>query len=529
MTTHVSHRAHARLRPVLALAAFAACTFAASAAFASPLFEHTGGVMGTGGFNARFTQSGTSAAYFNPAMLTRSPNGISVGTFVMSEQVRVSLGSREGLGVEVPIYPDTLRWTYEDQRLPFDQLTFPTTRLNSGCPATDGNPCAPRPRQGAGTSSVTRAYALIGLVNRILGPQLVVGFHAMLPLGQYTTANSFFVDEREQFFSNSLHPEMYGDRLTAPSLGFGIGSEVIDGLSIGLSFTIALLNSASAGVYVSDAGNQADSLLLATNVGVVAKVAPHLGITYDALDDLTLSFTAHSPSRFAIETGFANLLANGDEQIAVRETVHDYMPWLFALGAEYGFDVGAYRLAVVGGATLGLWSNYINRMGERPLPGYEWSNTVSPTIGVRLDEGGWRIMGDLQYLPTPVPRQTGRTNYVDNNRLSGTIGGEYDFVLGGLALSLGASVQGHYLFRRSQDKITPDTENVVSNPLSPNFGVGINPSLVRDELPDSLGNAVRGDQTWLPAGGLQTNNPGYPGYASDGFLWGAGIHLSIYY
>lgn len=497
-------------------------------ASASPLLEHTGGQMGSGGFNARFTESGTAAAYFNPAMLTRADNGLSVGAFVLSDQIRVRLNSREGLGVDVPQYPDRLRFSNGEETLPFDRMTFPTSELYGGCTIED-NPCAARPRQQDGSSGNTRAYALVGLVNRIIDEHLVVGLYAMLPLGQYTTARSFFVDEREQFFSNSLHPELYSDRLTAPSLSFAIGSELIDGLSLGVAFTIALLNDADAGVYVPDAGNQRDTLQLTTDVGVAAKVAPHLGLTYSPIDALSISATAHSPSRFEINTGFANLLPNGDEQIATRTTVHDYMPWIIGLGADYAFDVGRYDMSVVAGVTYTLYSNYINRVNERPTGDYAWSNIVSPSVGLRMDEGRWRLMGDFAYLPSPVPEQTGRTNYVDNDRLTGMIGGEYDFDVAGLRMSVGASLQGHLFLQRSHTKIEPRSEGVVSNPLDPDYDPSVNAGLVRDEMPDSIEDSLRPGEPWAPAAGLQTNNPGYPGYSSDGFMWGAGIHLSIYY
>src|SRR5690606_28237793 len=150
----------------------AALFLAARAAEASPLVEHTGALIGGGGFNARFTESGPAAAYFKPAFLTRSKTGISVGAFVLADRIRLTLGSREGLGVDVPSYPDSLQYEYDGQTAPFDNLTMPTRDLYMGC-AIERNPCAPRPRQSAGSSNETRTYALIGLVNQIMGPKLV--------------------------------------------------------------------------------------------------------------------------------------------------------------------------------------------------------------------------------------------------------------------------------------------------------------------------------------------------------------------
>jgi hypothetical protein len=50
------------------------------------------------------------------------------------------------------------------------------------------------------------------------------------------------------------------------------------------------------------------------------------------------------------------------------------------------------------------------------------------------------------------------------------------------------------------------------------------PALVRDEVPD---DAVVIDQPLAGRSGLQTNNPGFPGYGSSGWVHGGGVYLSI--
>lgn len=521
---------HRFFRQLLSLsAAILLCTQSVHA-FASPLMETTGGQLGPGGFNARFTTSGSAAAYFNPAYLSQADNGISIGFMVFQDNYRIRLHSREGTGVNVPDFPDTLQYTYGARSQNFDNLTFPTDDLYRGC-TIDENPCRARPRQGEGSSFETRPYALVGLVNQIVEEKLVVGLYAVLPLGEYTSAHSFFPDEREQFFTNSLHPTLYSDRLRAPSLSIGVGSEFVDGLSIGVALTIALLNNADAGVYVPNAGNQRETLLLSTDVGVTAKVAPHFAINYEPTDGLTFSFTAHSPSRFEINTGFANLLPNGDEQIAVRKSVHDYMPWIFGIGAEYRFDTGNFDLGFIAGLEVGLWKNYINRVGETPSAPYEWSNTVTPSLGIRFADENWNFLVDATYEPTPVPDQTGRTNYVDNRMVTSMLGGEYKFDVGDedIRLGVGGSLQGHLILDRLTRKKDPNLDGAITNPLHPDYGEGIDRSLVRDELPDSLEYRVPEGEPFEPADGLQTNNPGYPGYTTDGYMWGAQLHFSIYY
>ena len=52
------------------------------------------------------------------------------------------------------------------------------------------------------------------------------------------------------------------------------------------------------------------------------------------------------------------------------------------------------------------------------------------------------------------------------------------------------------------------------------------PARIIDELPD--GSAFDSTRDPVPgAAGLQTNNPGYPGFASGGYLWSGSLFLEI--
>ena len=82
---------------------------------------------------------------------------------------------------------------------------------------------AARPRQGQGSSGVARTYLTLGFVKSLVKDRLTLGLYAMLPISNFTTAQGFYPDQREALFTNSLHPELYGDRLTAVSIVFGGG------------------------------------------------------------------------------------------------------------------------------------------------------------------------------------------------------------------------------------------------------------------------------------------------------------------
>ena len=189
----------------------------APAAQGSPLFELAGDTMGSGGHNARAASTSAAATYFNPALLPRVKQGFGLGMLVLSDQISMTLDGRPGGDVPVSIGRDRNVRDGNGDLIPND--TFPTDWLENGCDTGGCDPpFAPRPRQADGSSGNTRTYVGIGLVSPLIDDQLVIGLHALIPVGQFTEAQQFHVDHREQFFSNSLHPELYSDRLTATSL-----------------------------------------------------------------------------------------------------------------------------------------------------------------------------------------------------------------------------------------------------------------------------------------------------------------------
>jgi len=65
-------------------------------ASASPLFDLTGGTDGLGGLQAGTIQGGASASYFNPALLTDLPFGLTLGVMTVSSQIGISLDVQVG-------------------------------------------------------------------------------------------------------------------------------------------------------------------------------------------------------------------------------------------------------------------------------------------------------------------------------------------------------------------------------------------------------------------------------------------------
>jgi long-chain fatty acid transport protein len=507
----------ATLRALLGSARAASLVVAsliARPASASPLLELAGGLGGEAGLSGRAVPGGAASAYFNPALLVDAEPGLSLGVFVLSEQIGISLDGRPGTqfavpdGIENATHANGSRWS---------NYPLPTNLLQNGRPASAQNAALPaRPRQSDGSGQGVFEYQMVGLVTKLFHDRLALGFYGLIPYSRFTGADAFYSDEREQYFTNSLHPEMYGDRLVSTSLAFAAGLVVTDQLSVGLGFTLNLRTEANTPTYVVDAG-QLQNILVDSDVKVVAQLAPHVGVSYQPTPRLRLTATAHAPERLEIDTNFTFLLANGVQESAQVKFVHDYMPWQIGVGAAY--DVvhdGDNTVTVSGTALYAKWSDYVDRHDEAPIAAYGFYDTISPVLGVRVQHDAIGTFADFTYEPTPIPPQTGRTNYVDNDRVGADVGLDYAFAVLGTKLHVGAQLEGNRLIPRSQTKL--------STPTSPD-GVNHTPALVADEVPD---DSVLNGQPLAGRQGLQTNNPGWPGFSSEGWIVGGGVYLSVH-
>jgi long-chain fatty acid transport protein len=483
---------------------------------ASPLFDLTGDTQGMGGLQARVVPSGSAAAYFNPALLTDTPECLDAGFMLLSEQIALTLDARPGPQYDVP--RGVVNAT-RGQGAGFAAFSkpFPTQDLQLGRKADALMPAFnARPRQAAGSGHDTITYLGFGLVMKLLDDHLALGVHARLPIGDFTRIVAFYNDEREQYFSNSLHPELYGDRMTAPSLAFGAGIRIVKGLSLGVGATLNLKANAVAPAYVSDTGNLS-KVLIDMNTSVNVSLTPHFGLSYTLLGErLRLTAVAHAPRQMGFATGFGFGLPSGVEQSAGVPFVLNYTPWQFALGAAFDVIHGSKQtLSAVGSLQYATWSTYIDRHGDKPSAAYAWGDVLSPTLGFRYRIGSLSALADGSYVPTPVPQQTGRTNYVDNNRISASLGSEFGFGLLGHDAHVGLQLQAHHLLPRRQTKL--------ATPTSPN-GEIVAAERVRDEVPDDV---LSGRNPLPGAQGLQTNNPGWPGFASQGWVFVAGLYTRV--
>jgi long-subunit fatty acid transport protein len=243
---------------------------------------------------------------------------------------------------------------------------------------------------------------------------------------------------------------------------------------------------------------------------VTAALSPHAGVYWTPTDRTRIGAVLHAPQEFVIDTQIQATLPNGVVSNTTREEVHDYMPWRASLGGE--FDVlrsAHYQLGVVGSVTWMNWSTYKDRHGQSPGDaygtGYGFGDTLVYSLGLRHKYKAVRGYVDWQYAPTPVPLQTGRSNYVDSDRFGVAFGGDFEATVGGVRLRPGLQLVAYRNAWRHQTK---------------------DDKQMPDEVPDDSRFASTGEP--IPgAKGLQTNNPGYPGFGSDGWVYGGTISLTV--
>ncbi|MFT3926457.1 MAG: hypothetical protein QM778_28185 [Myxococcales bacterium] len=498
-----------KLIPLLLLASAAVST----PARATPLLELAGSFGDLGGQQGRAASNGASAAYFNPALLVDVPSGITAGVLVLGDHIDVNLGARTNAANAVPNDLSSAGHANADA---WDGYPLGTDILEHGRVETPSQSAtAPRPRGAQNGGHDVLTYEAIGIVAQLFKQRLSVGFYGLIPNKNFLRLSTFYVDEREQYLSNSLHPEMYSDRLEPLAMAAGAGFRITDDFSLGLGTTFVITAPASTPVYVASA-NDLTNLTINIDAKGHIGLAPHGGFSYRPFPRWRITGTLHAPQKQVVTANIKFLLGSGLEQGSGLTFVFDWMPWQASLGTSFDLvQSDENTVSLVASAVYGRWSQYIDRHAERPLPGLGWQDTITGALGLRGMFGTFGAGLDLQYKPTPVPPQFGRTNYVDNDRVGANLSLEYGFEVFETQMKVGFATQLLWMIERSVRKLTP--------PTYPD-GRSRTPSLVKDEVPD---DGQVGGEPIPGAHGVQTNNPGWPGFSSGGFVATAGLSLSV--
>ncbi len=489
---------------------------------ASSLLELVGAPDSANPFSMRTIAGGSEAAYFNPALLVKMQDSAKLGFFMMVETLDINHFARpasdaNGDGIPDVNIPDNIydkaasdQITHVGEDVPYRDQRFtplPTNQLI-------------RERGSADYNDIKMVIAL-GATKTIIEEWLTLGLYLLLPATSVQTQTPYYNDEREQFFSNSLHFELLEDRSQQFNIAVGLGGKVNDYLHLGAGIAFTTYTLTETEVYVPDSSDPSFQILN-SSVKVTGSLAPHFGFAAYPIEDLVITGTVHLQSNTGqIELQNKTQVWGWDYEDDTERHLgssgmmtYGYEPLRAGGGISYAFNIGHdYKLAPTVGALWHHWQTYENRHGTKPVD--RWHDTASVQAGFRITHPEREIGFDFSFVQSPIPEQTGRENYVDNHRLIWAGGWTEYFEFEKFTLAGGVHGQLQWLIPRSHHK-----------DLSRSAAEGG----VVDEYPDELIDYSDPERRPIAeAQGFQTNNPGFPGFRSSGFLIGTGLFIKVLY
>lgn len=450
--------------------------------------------------------------FTNPSLLTQVPRHFTAGLIVTASDLHVKLMPKpRASDVPISIYDSDIGAIrgLKDRALPTVELA--------------------RKRHDTDVNGV-RSWFSVGGSTEFALKGLRVGALVIAPLTGSDAANvqTHFDDEREAAFSNRVSLVRFGqwDRILAMIVGAGY--QPTSWLAIGAAAQFSASAVARVKVYIPDAAVQSEAnTTLSTSVSTAWK--PVIGARIIPTDNIAIGLVWRGESYIEVDGASEVQLWNyhepGTDKTQLKRTtqrfpvVVDYEPMEVSasLGAKLGPATAQATL------TWQQWSHYLDQHGIRPqdvavLPTigsgtatttnadrFAFHNTLAVHGGVQV-----KVLPDAEvvlggaYRPSPVPAQTGRTNYADGDLVALTLGQRCDLKVFGVLMTLSTSLQLWHMLPRTTHK---------------------DPAGVADEFPDSS-RGVRDGRTMTEAVGLQTNNPGYPGYTTSGMLLAGAASIS---
>lgn len=439
---------------------------------------------GTAGAQVATVRDATSL-FYNPAGMSLGPASMTIGFAAGFDDLRIRMKPRPG-GYDLP-------------------------DRGSTSPAI---PSAFRLSQRGDVTDIPNLYQFLIAAHGSFGiTRLRLGVAVMLPLNQIGHQRSHFADEREQYFSNRLSWELLGERSEHQTILAGASWMVLDWLSVGVGLSVLPSAVTDARVYLPDAARQDDVTMTVDNQQD-ASTSVFGGLRILPADGWQIGLSARSENAFSLRIrnyiqikGFQTDPASFPVVQDIAITVN-YIPAQASLGVAWN----SHRASLSAEANYQRWSAYIDGDGGRDS-GFE--DTVALRLGgTWIDHAGRTLRAGLAWEPSPVPAQTGRTSYVDNDRIRLGFGSSHPLELLGQAVELGWFGQVHWLVPRDTDK-APRASHPACAP-----GV----TALCDEIPDAATDPLTGQPD--PAfAGLQTGSPGFPGWQSWGVLWALGVDL----
>ena len=483
-----------------------------STAYAGPFREigYDSATQATANSNVSYGD-GPGVLYTNPALISRLPDRsmFFIGITFWKPNFNVTLFDKSAASdVPITIYTSKIG-TEQDQQ----DLALPTVELKNKRSNTNVDD--------------PYAYVSFGSVMKLPIKGLRFGSVMMIPIDslQIVKTNTHFATENEQYFSNQAHFSNFGEWGKMIDGVMGISYAPWDFLSFGVSLKIGMSTVATVDIYMPDATVQ-DYSLINNRAEISLALKPIVGIQAQPLEWMAFGLTWRHWSYMDItgggQMGLWQLhetsnnytvpkLANQTSALAL-----DYEP--MELAGSVGFKFRGFTTQAT--VTWNMWHWYLDNHHEKPEEAAHFPTSpfyADPLIGndsqfkfkdtVSVAWSGQyeyyssealtgEVLTGFGYQPTPVPAQIGRTNYADSDKFMGSVGHKLDFVVFEQHFGVDVGLQYWHMMER---KVYKD------------------PSMIVDEFPDDA-TSIIGDLPIPEAQGLQTNNPGYPGYKIGGYM-----------
>jgi hypothetical protein len=365
-----------------------------------------------------------------------------------------------------------------------------------------------RPRSDSENPPGTAGFSL-GFKLKLFDDDLSVGGIILLPADGFGFTNTHYADERAQYFSNRLHFELVDTRLRKEVMAFAFAYRLRDWLSMGAGVMVLPGSSTINKVYTPN-GTDPGSVELTLDVQQSLRWALTAGLVATPVDWLRLGVVFQDEIYFGLK-GYNWVMISGEEETPVRQdlnAISGYSPPRIS-GSVALLSTGELTSTVE--ATWRGWSRYLDNQGTRT----EFNDTLDWKLGLEyaLSERSV-IRAGAGWSPSPIPRQDGRTNYVDNDRAVFSFGAGRNFVVFGEPITVDLGLQIHALLTEDVDKaVRADGQYPDCTPSE---------TALCDELPtDDSGLFFDPRATE----GLQTGNPGFPGYTHGGYIMAASLDL----
>jgi len=466
------------------------------------LYGYDAWSLGRAGQQAVFGRSAT-VLYSNPALLVDVAEQFTAGFILLQPSATVQLMSRpENADIPITFYDSDVGIEGQNLDRPLPTAELPTTRADNHQDAAGG-------------------YLGIGLVHSLGIDDFRLGLLLLMPASGLLSVKSWYPDERDQYFGNTVHFTRFAEWSQVFSFSLGLAWQPWRQLSLGAAAEGSLLVAATLDAYVPEATVQ-DYALANMSMDAKLNLRAVIGISARPLDWLRLSLVWRDRRFNKVEADAYLKLWNYHEagDATKPKLVHqrhllaiDFEPMEINLAA--GVELGAFTAEA--GVSWNHWSDYLDphhqrgqeaavfepvNPGDQPVDGsrFTFSDTWSlGAAGAFEYLEGFTVTAGVSYRPTPVPAQVGRTSYADNDMLCAALGHRFAFELFARRLVVDVGLE--------LARLLPAT-------------VHKDPALIRDEFADRARTLI-GSQPMPEATGLQTNNPGFPGYSFSGWLFAA--------